>query len=80
MIGRSQNKKWEKMGKVTSKNRLGKDEDAFFHEGHWKKDCSKLKKKDKGKSIYDVCVIKRGGDYSDYEFNLVGHKTISSFD
>ena len=47
--GRSQNKKWEKRGKVRSKRRLGKDECAFCHEkGHWKKDCLKLKKKDKG--------------------------------
>ena len=33
--GRSQNKKWETRGKVTSKSRLGKDECAFCHEeGH----------------------------------------------
>ena len=45
--GRSQNKKWETRGKVTSKGRLGKDECAFFHKkGHWKKDFLKLKKKD----------------------------------
>ena len=44
--GHNQNKKWETRGKVTSKSRLGKDECAFFHEeGHWKKDCPKLKKK-----------------------------------
>ena len=30
--GRNQNKKWETMGKVTSKSRLGKDECAFCHE------------------------------------------------
>ena len=58
--GRSQNKKWETRGKVTSKGRLGKDKCAFCHEeGHWKKDCPKLKKKDKGKSMSDVCVIER---------------------
>ena len=39
MRGRSQNKKWEKMGKVTSKSRLEKDECAVCHEkGQWKKD------------------------------------------
>ena len=80
MRGRSQNKKWETRGKVASKGRLGKDECAFCHEErHWKKDCPKLKKKDKGKSIYDACVIKRGGDSSDSEFYLVGHQTIAGF-
>ena len=40
------------MGKVRSKSRLGKDECALCHEkGNWKKDCPKLKKKDKGKAI-----------------------------
>ena len=69
-----------KMGKVRSKSRLRKDECAFFHEkGHWKKDCPKLKKKDKGKVIYDACVIECGGDSSDSEFYLVGHQTIACF-
>ena len=59
--GHNQNKKWEKKGKVTSKSRLGRDKCAFCHEnGHWKKDCPKLIKKDKGKSIFDACVIERG--------------------
>ena len=50
MRGRIQNKKLEIRGKVTSKSRLGKDDCAFCHEeGHWKKDCPKLKKKNKGK-------------------------------
>ena len=50
-----------KKGKVTSKSRLGRDKCAFCHEnGHWKKDCPKLIKKDKGKSIFDACVIERG--------------------
>ena len=71
----------KKKGKVTSKSRLGKDEYAFCHEkGHCKKDCPKLKKKEKGKSIFDACVIERGGDSSDSEFYLVGHQTIASFD
>ena len=62
------------MGKVTSKSRLRKDECAFYHEeGHWKKDCPKLKKKDKGQSMSDACVIEHGDDFSDYEFYLVGH-------
>ena len=70
-----------KKGKVTSKSRLGKDECTFCHEeGHWKKDCPKLKKKDKGKSISDTCVIECGGDSSDYELCLIGHQTIASFD
>ena len=52
-----------KRGKVRSKSRLGKDECAFCHgKRHLKKDCPKLKKKDKGKAIYDACVIERGGD------------------
>ena len=56
--GHSQNKKWETRGKVTSKSRSGKDEYAFCHkEGHWMKDCPKLKKKDKDKSMSDACVI-----------------------
>ena len=38
--------------------------------GHWKKDCLKLKKRDKGKSMSDTCVIERG---------LVGHQTIAGF-
>ena len=49
----------------------------FFHEnGHLEKDCPKLKMKDKGKSIFDACVVERGGDSSDSsdsEFCLVGH-------
>ena len=54
---------------MTSKRRLGKDECAFCHKkGQWKKDYPKLKKKDKGKSISDACVIERGGHCSDYEF------------
>ena len=81
MRRRSQNKKWEKKGKVKSKSRQGKNEFAFCHEkGHWKKYCLKLKKKDKGKAIYDACVIERGVDSSDYEFCLVGHQTIVGFD
>ena len=63
MRGRSQNKKRETRGKVTSKNGMGKDECAFCHEkGHWKKNCLKLKKKDKGKSMFNVCVINHRGD------------------
>ena len=49
-------------------------------EGHWKKYCPKLKKKDKGKYVSNACVIERGGDSSDYEFCLVGHQTITNFD
>ena len=70
------------MGKVRSKTRLGKDECAFCHEkGHWKKNCPKLKKKkDKGKVIYDACVIEPRGDSSDSKLCLVGHQTIAGFD
>ena len=53
----------------------------FFHEEeHWKKDCPKLKKKGKGKSMSDACVIELGGDSSDSEFCLIGHQTIVGFD
>ena len=66
---------------MTLKGRLGKHECAFYHEvGHWKKDCPKLKKKDKGKSISNACVIEHGGDSSDFVFCLVGHQTIVGFD
>ena len=79
--GHSQNKKCEKGGKVRSKSRVGKDECAFCHEKrHWKKDCHKLKKKDKDKAIYDVCVIECRCNSRDSEFCLVGHQIISSFD
>ena len=79
--GHSQNKKWETRGSVTSKSRLGKYECAFCHEkGHWKKDCPKLKKKDKGNSMSNACVIEYGGDSSDFEFFLVCHPTIVGFD
>ena len=54
---------------------------CFCHEeGHWKKDSPKLKKKDKGKSMSNVCVIERDGDSIDSEFCLVGHQIIVGFD
>ena len=59
---------------MTSKSRLRKDECAFCHEeGHWKKNCPKLKKKDRGNFKSDACVIDRGGDSSDFEFYSVSH-------
>ena len=65
---------------MTLKSRLGKDECAFCHEeGHWKKDYPKLRKKDKGKSTSDACVIESGSDSSDSKFCLVGHQTIVGF-
>ena len=65
---------------MTSKSRLGKDECAFCHEeGHWKKDYPKLRKKDKGKFMFDACVIERGSHSSDSKFCLVGHQTIAGF-
>ena len=49
------------MGKVKSKSRLGKDKYTFCHEErHWKIDSPKLKKKDKGKSMSNACVIECG--------------------
>ena len=79
--GRSQNKKWEIRGNVTLKSTLGKDECAFCHEeGHWKKNCPKLKKKDKGKYMSDAYVIERGCDSNDSEFCLVSHQTIAGLD
>ena len=73
--------KLEKRGNVTSKSSLGKDECVLCHEeGHWKKDCPNLKKKDKGKSIFDACVIECDGDSSDTEFCSVGYQTIVGFD
>ena len=36
--------------------------------------------KDKGKAIFDASIIEHGGDSNDYEFCLVGHQTITSFD
>ena len=66
---------------MTLKSKLEKDECAFcYEERYWKKYYPKLKKKDKGKSMSDACVIKRGGDSSDFEFCLVGHQTIAGFD
>ena len=60
---------------------MGKDKCAFCHEKrHWKKDYTKLKKKDKGKSISDVCGIECEGDSSDSEFYLAGHQIIFGFD
>ena len=52
----------------------------FMRMGHWKKDCSKLKRKDKNKVINNACVIEPGVDSSDYELCLVGHQTIAGFD
>ena len=39
-----------------------------------------MKKKDKGKTISNVCVIEREGDSSDSEFCLVGHQITIGFD
>ena len=65
---------------MTLKGGLGKDECAFSHEdGHWKKDCPKLKKKYKGTSMSDEHVIEHEDDSSDYEFCLVCHQTIVGF-
>ena len=74
--GRSQSRKPNKKGRSQSRGRLGKDECAFCREkGHWKKDCPKLKKKDKGKGVFDACVAKSDDDDSD--FALVGLPSVS---
>ena len=52
---------------------------SFVRGGALKKDCPKLRKKDKGKSMSDACVIERGSDSSDSEFCLVGHQIIVGF-
>ncbi|KAL8170360.1 hypothetical protein V2J09_022164 [Rumex salicifolius] len=60
-------------GKSRSKSRgkfLAKDECAFCHEkGHWKKDCPKVKQKDKGQSSAANVVQKDGND-SDYSLSV----------
>ena len=77
--GRLQSCKPSKKGRSQSRGRLGKDECAFFHEKeNWKKDCPKLKKKDKGKGISNTCVAKSDDDDSD--FALVGLPSVSYSD
>lgn len=69
-----------KRGKGEIQEQSGKGESAFCHEkGPQKKDCPKLKKKDKNKESCDACIIECEGDISDSEFFLVD-KTIASFD
>ena len=69
---RSRNKKSRKMEKSRSQSRLSKDVCAFCYEkGNWKKDCPKLKNKDKSKVIYDACDFECIDDVSDYKFCLV---------
>ena len=71
--GRSEEKKFGKKGKSRSKSRgkegekkiPAKDECAFCRQkGHWKKDCPKLKNRDKKDS--DANVVHAGDDDSDF--------------
>ncbi|KAE8707872.1 hypothetical protein F3Y22_tig00110372pilonHSYRG00231 [Hibiscus syriacus] len=67
---KSQKPKWRRRSK--SKSKLGKDECAFCHEkGHWKKDCPKLKKKEK--PAPDACVAEH--DAHDSDISLVASST-----
>ena len=79
--GRSQSRKPGKRGKSKSRGRVGKDECAFCREkGHWKKDCPKLKKKEKDMSISDACVVESVSDDSLSDFCLSGHSSTSRSD
>ena len=74
--GRSQSRRRESRGRSRSKKRPDKDECAFCHEkGHWKKDCPKLQKKDKGKgkATSDAYVVEHIND----DFALVGQPSTS---
>ena len=62
--GRAKNKKPKRRGRSQSKTRLERDECAFCHEkGHWKRDCPKLKQKQK--TAPDACIAEHDGDDSD---------------
>ncbi|BBH04849.1 hypothetical protein Prudu_016085 [Prunus dulcis] len=80
--GRTEERKSGKRGKSRSKSRgkfPAKDECAFCRQkGHWKKDCPKLKNKEKEKVGSEANVAKSGDE--DFEFALAsssadGHST-----
>ncbi|BBN69538.1 hypothetical protein Prudu_1005S000200 [Prunus dulcis] len=80
--GRTEERKSGKRGKSRSKSRgkfPAKDECAFCRQkGHWKKDCPKLKNKEKEKAGSEANVAKSGDE--DFEFALAsssadGHST-----
>ncbi|CAL9030356.1 unnamed protein product, partial [Prunus brigantina] len=70
--GRTEERKSGKRGKSRSKSRgkfPAKDECAFCRQkGHWKKDCPKLKNKEKEKAGSEANIAKSGGE--DFEFAL----------
>ncbi|KAM2623430.1 hypothetical protein TB2_027936 [Malus domestica] len=70
--GRTEERKSGKRGKSRSKSRgkfPAKDECAFCRQkGHWKKDCPKLKNKEKEKAGSEANIAKSGDD--DFEFAL----------
>ncbi|CAL9022913.1 unnamed protein product, partial [Prunus brigantina] len=70
--GRTEERKSGKRGKSRSKSRgkfPAKDECAFCRQkGHWKKDCPKLKNKEKEKAGSESNIAKSGGE--DFEFAL----------
>ncbi|KAM2004372.1 hypothetical protein ACFX15_027830 [Malus domestica] len=70
--GRTEERKFGKRGKSRSKSQgkfPAKDECAFCRQkGHWKKDCPKLKNKEKEKAGSEANIAKSGDD--DFEFAL----------